>query len=375
VRTEFKALIIFPLSLILISTPAVAAVKAGASCNSKGQIRTLAGYKYTCVKSGGKLLWSKSEYPVKSKPVTKPTLSASAKPKSDLVQEENVKLLKKAFTEIRSYSNPNHEILKTTFQDPTASLRETKWILDAENNVLESMGGLLAPSTHLFSVFASTTDFALSSYVKIEAITGFLASDSARINGLPSACWISGCAFASVNQDFFEFPVMTYAKARTSIDTKELGAHEVFHVVQNALNKTPWNLPCWIHEGQASFVGSAFANPEEKFESTIRMIRAFGRMKTIGSNLSKMEAPQGWKGGHGNCMDIGEYQAGRIANVYLVGKYGWQKSIDYLKAMDGQPSDGESWKTKFEYIFGKPVGEFYAEAEVFIKWFFKSYVN
>ena len=42
-----------------LSVPAVAAVKAGATCKSMGQIKTVSGLKYTCIKSGSKLLWSK----------------------------------------------------------------------------------------------------------------------------------------------------------------------------------------------------------------------------------------------------------------------------------------------------------------------------
>jgi hypothetical protein len=43
-----------------LSTPAFAAVKAGASCKNKGQVMTVSGLKYTCTKSGNKLVWGKS---------------------------------------------------------------------------------------------------------------------------------------------------------------------------------------------------------------------------------------------------------------------------------------------------------------------------
>jgi hypothetical protein len=55
------------IALLLISTlalginlsPASAAVKPGSSCKSEGQITTTSGKKYTCVKKGKKLVWSK----------------------------------------------------------------------------------------------------------------------------------------------------------------------------------------------------------------------------------------------------------------------------------------------------------------------------
>ena len=40
-------------------SPALAAVKPGSTCKKLGQISTSAGFKYTCIKSGKKLIWSK----------------------------------------------------------------------------------------------------------------------------------------------------------------------------------------------------------------------------------------------------------------------------------------------------------------------------
>jgi hypothetical protein len=47
------------LVLTLNLSPATAAIKPGATCKKIGQIKTSAGVKYTCIKSGKKLVWSK----------------------------------------------------------------------------------------------------------------------------------------------------------------------------------------------------------------------------------------------------------------------------------------------------------------------------
>lgn len=62
------------LSLTLVFTliaplSAHAAVKAGASCKKAGQITTIAGKKFTCVKSGKKLIWNKGVAVVATNPV------------------------------------------------------------------------------------------------------------------------------------------------------------------------------------------------------------------------------------------------------------------------------------------------------------------
>jgi M6 family metalloprotease-like protein len=42
-----------------LSVPAFAAVKAGATCKTKGQVKTVSNLKYTCTKSGKKFVWKK----------------------------------------------------------------------------------------------------------------------------------------------------------------------------------------------------------------------------------------------------------------------------------------------------------------------------
>ena len=68
------------LSLALIGSPLQAASpKAGSKCVKLGATSTLAGKKYTCVKSGKKLVWNKG---VSVKPVTKPTPSPISTPEA-----------------------------------------------------------------------------------------------------------------------------------------------------------------------------------------------------------------------------------------------------------------------------------------------------
>jgi M6 family metalloprotease-like protein len=52
---------------------ASAAIKTGASCKKAGQTSTVAGKKYTCIKSGKKLVWNKGVAIAKPKPVVAPT--------------------------------------------------------------------------------------------------------------------------------------------------------------------------------------------------------------------------------------------------------------------------------------------------------------
>jgi len=71
-------------SFILVAnwfTPAASgAVKIGAACNRAGTTSIVSGIKYTCVKTGKKLIWSKGVVIAEAKPTPSPTLSPKSSP-------------------------------------------------------------------------------------------------------------------------------------------------------------------------------------------------------------------------------------------------------------------------------------------------------
>jgi hypothetical protein len=76
------ALAVVAIALIggAVATPATAAIKAGSACTKLNQKMTSAGYTYTCIKSGKKLVWSKGVKVVVPKPIPSPTPSPSQSP-------------------------------------------------------------------------------------------------------------------------------------------------------------------------------------------------------------------------------------------------------------------------------------------------------
>ena len=66
--------------LFLVQLDASAVVKAGSSCTKLGATSTYAGKKYTCIKSGKKLVWNKGVTVAPPKPTASPTPSPSPTP-------------------------------------------------------------------------------------------------------------------------------------------------------------------------------------------------------------------------------------------------------------------------------------------------------
>ncbi|CAN2245617.1 hypothetical protein MCEMZLE22_01265 [actinobacterium SCGC AAA044-D11] len=81
-----KVLVLALSTIILISgLPANAAIKAGAVCKTKGQVKVSGGKEFTCVKKGSKLVWSKGKIVITVNKVNKtpaPTVSSTPTPSS-----------------------------------------------------------------------------------------------------------------------------------------------------------------------------------------------------------------------------------------------------------------------------------------------------
>jgi hypothetical protein len=78
VRNKVLFLLITALTFAFLQPVALAAVKPGKTCKSLGQTSTSSGIKYTCIKSGKKLVWNKGVAAKKATPT--PTPSPTAEP-------------------------------------------------------------------------------------------------------------------------------------------------------------------------------------------------------------------------------------------------------------------------------------------------------
>ena len=72
-RKRLIVLLTVTLALVSLEPIATAAVKPGTTCKKAGQISTSAGIKYTCIKSGKKLIWNKGVAVKKPAPTPTPT--------------------------------------------------------------------------------------------------------------------------------------------------------------------------------------------------------------------------------------------------------------------------------------------------------------
>jgi M6 family metalloprotease-like protein len=99
-----------------LSIPAFAAVKAGATCKTVGQVKTVSGLKYTCNKSGKKLVWGKG---VKASTKSTPTPSTPKSALSNLSSYLNI-------ASCKLINGSNDTGVNQSFQQNPFRVRNTK---------------------------------------------------------------------------------------------------------------------------------------------------------------------------------------------------------------------------------------------------------
>ena len=229
---------------MLMSTPAIAAVKAGATCSAKGQVKISSGYKYTCIKSGKKLVWSKGvKVAVKVTPTPTPTPT--------LVETPSYKTAKNFFntwaTSTQSKSNNIYAVSTTLNQS------QVQFMIDTQ----EKFYGFWLSQGVTFSSSITT-------YFFTELDRTWLSQRE-----VPSGCvfdqWLSG-SFANQadgrvcqstdGRSFVLFPIGSeFIKQDSRFKTfgLEAAAHEIEHVVQNELFRYRMPDPCWFREGFTTY--------------------------------------------------------------------------------------------------------------------------
>ena len=92
-RKRFLVLLTVTLTLGLLQPIATAAPKPGTACKKAGQSSTSAGIKYTCIKSGKKLVWNKGVAIKKAEPAAVPTPETKVESKNLLASDPRITLI------------------------------------------------------------------------------------------------------------------------------------------------------------------------------------------------------------------------------------------------------------------------------------------
>ena len=142
-----KPLVAISLALVLlIPASALAAPKAGASCSKAGSTSTYSGKKYTCIKSGKKLVWNKGVLIPKAIPTVSPTPTPTASPSIDssaISVPARTSIRDAAFTFLpatESKETPKTELSKDSDFSDLAQCKLVEGVADRQGGIATGFG-------------------------------------------------------------------------------------------------------------------------------------------------------------------------------------------------------------------------------------------
>lgn len=264
------------LTASVLVIPATAAVKAGATCAKVGSSGTSNGKKFTCVKSGKKLVWNKGVAVTKPAVVASPTPSATLEPVA-----AKVPLMPTSFADLEEryegipYATweqiqKNLALYKSTdlkisflFGPNTPERYPNQWTIDAVTLGSRVMGGQKQPAEVKFVEFNKQD----VPWARVEA--GKYVSPFQLNNSFPDQaadkCAGIDCdgAVTNIASDIGLVLVgVSTPITRWSIQKfkGQNDLHEYTHAVQGMVFKgktqspPPVLMPCWYSEGQPQAV-------------------------------------------------------------------------------------------------------------------------
>lgn len=406
------AIVASVLSLAFLASPLQAAApKAGSACAKVGATSTIAGKKYTCIKSGKKLVWNKG---VLVKPVVKPTPVASPTPTATPTPEktptptptptpaptpletkssediQNLAILEKAWSQVRDLKpaqDANRIVFLIDPKFPSESRDAIKRGIDITVSKFDYLFKVRKP---IYAIFSTSAAFEVAQFQKYDLMQEtYLAEDRANPFEKQSRAeaykmidsgaknWASGGTMPLYNGPME--PAGYYLYFRLHPENQDpstvlLGAHETGHLLQWQINwDFPHTVPAWWIEGQAQMIGESVASQAKDFSEYEKFLKAqttpnFGGGFFAGTtNLKELEGDSVNRTNF-SCPLCGSrlvYSRGKVAINFLAGKYGSDKVLSFM----GTLSRGNRWWQSFEKTFGVSVESFYAEYDSYAKWF------
>ncbi len=366
------------LASLLVAVPVTAswsapAPKPGAVCKPAGTVKVVKNQKFTCVKQGKRLVWSKPQRvakPVTTKPtpivpktladvlglrpITPWATTVSGVQLSDAAQLEFIK-----WSEAQSSSTVSHQFI--VLGKPVETSLETITEGDKLAAKLFSQfipgGSITVVGDNGQSVLNKASELGVS--IRPESSGGCLAKS-----------W--SFTYCLNNNNFVGFVVEgSYAINLSSPGMAGLPPHEYFHNVQSSLAGTPGEIknahagstkgalfPVWFTEGTADFVGYAVLAQHRQTSYSGFRDAMMSRPTPEDPNRNALE-DYTTRVGEGNGSVIYPYNVGRLAAEYLIASKGFESVL----AVFSDFKVTQNFEKSFQNVYGFSVQEFYTKFE------------
>jgi hypothetical protein len=355
-RRSILVLLTTSLALASVQSIATAAVKPGTKCTKQGQTSTSAGIKYTCIKSGNKLVWNKGVAVKKAAPVATPKSSEPPKT-SDPFSVYGMDA--ERFKAVDEYG--------------------AKLVASRKKDVVSIISILETPNDAAVIRMTQNAQFAYSVYEQFMPL-GFAPK------------WIVGESENWLRSQLKDCPNMAAnlrpnsggATCRLTIVWRAInvrdddimretmlvqGGHEIFHLYQQELWGQYWAVtPDWLREGAASLgMGIILTHFEDRksfpeYGAAHKVSRSPKDRDTCEAALDKWEKNESAQGfGFNNGC---EYGLGLLMNEFLIMKgHTLKDTLDVIKLT----GTGVDFPSAFQQVYKISMAEYFKQLRAHLK--------
>ena len=362
--------------LFLEPLNASAAVKAGATCSKLGATSTYAGKKYTCIKSGKRLVWDKGVAIPKPVPTVSPTPTATVAPSSTPTPAP---ILTKTPTGFGDLVDSFKGVYISVWNSSDAKIKRSLPV-DVKQNILfgpntkspsSEISKMFSRATQFFSGYAQPTSFDAIYYVfddipwasqKLLELYGNPDQAQAPSRNCQSRQRCNGASanVPKTNIGQANFAVLDGGHLDPYHLQGGIEIHEYTHMVQfmQFQGKPTYQqqggfalLPNWFVEGHAHLAGNVGAaltlDDYKSFRNQWLNARAEG---LVGYSPESIE-------GFYEKLSPGKSDSSVQSNVYSIGYFTVEamasiKGVDSPIALIKLVSDGATWDDAFLKVYG-----------------------
>ena len=332
--------------------PAYAAVNAGATCKTKGQVKTVSNLKYTCVKSGNKLTWNKGvaikmPTPTPQKIIFGPWAT----------QFETELMMRTALDSTNNYfgkvvSDSKYEI----FIDKELPESDRIWIakmLDYSNGAFKSL------ENKDIKVFAGTShEWSKST---LSSMNLWMGSP-----GGPYPCSDGKLDVLCADKNLILLITKNPSQSYWTVLYRSAPAHEFFHTIQYFLTGPQFTvhggpmtdlsskrIPRWLIEGSANYFGFYMVEKMGfySYQYGRRIQVELGYAKDYLQPLSEHDYLAN--------PSLNPYGIGQAATEYIVASVGFESLLNIFKFTDTEGT----FSAGFKKATGIELTEFYSKFE------------
>ena len=346
-------------ALIMTSAPAFSATIAGTKCTKVGATKTDGGKKYTCVKSGKKLIWNKG-VAISSTSASTTSVAIQAQLGARMAYIVGIQLLADKLWSNSQGLKVEEPVMFAEKSHPAVALNS------AGAKAARQMIMSFSPMFPNFPMYLYDSQNWLNE--KMKDICPIMVNNPINEGA------IAGCGKLIINNLNSYTNDPNRLKANPDYAYLE-SAHETFHLAQAFFENTAGGgasekIPAWYREGTAMVFGNMVATVLTKKKPDYATIAAkngtYWRKAQCESRYEswrKSDAVEGY--GAGNTC---EYGLGQIMSEYLINKV---DAIDKVLLVYQMVAIGNTFDDALKYSFGITKADFFTEMDSYLtslKW-------